>query len=345
MDKLEHYLDQVCRGIAGPRSLRQHIRQELREHLMDAVSEHENAGVTHEAAIDRALEEFGGPDEVRRELEATHGHRLMTVVVDKAMQWKEKTMKAKWLWTTWVHLALGVVIGLGALFVYMFQTFFAPRIEYLAHERWLTVEGPDAAGISKVLLPFIGGIANIRDNWVWWVIPLLVAWCLFEWRARTENKSLIRLSAMSFVAAVLTAVVCLLSLSVTATLNMGLYNVHRRNPEPDVRTAITELEATLPSLETALAAKNWPAVESSMRKVAQPLWRLNGVGASASVLVSMRESEAVTAVRTQLAKASRAAAENQLAAYNHDESAIEDTVRQARGVLEYVRPTTAPIRQ
>ena len=34
MDKLDHYLDQVCRGIGGPRSLRQHVRQELREHLL-----------------------------------------------------------------------------------------------------------------------------------------------------------------------------------------------------------------------------------------------------------------------------------------------------------------------
>ena len=39
MDQLERYLDQVCRGIGGPRSLRQHIRQELREHLLDAAAE------------------------------------------------------------------------------------------------------------------------------------------------------------------------------------------------------------------------------------------------------------------------------------------------------------------
>jgi hypothetical protein len=35
MKKLEQYLDQVCRRISGPRALRQHVRQELREHLLD----------------------------------------------------------------------------------------------------------------------------------------------------------------------------------------------------------------------------------------------------------------------------------------------------------------------
>ena len=87
MDKLEHYLDQVCRSIGGPRSLRQHIRQELREHLRDAVAEHRAAGLSEEEALARALADFGGPDQVRSELEATHGYRMMALVIDKAMQW------------------------------------------------------------------------------------------------------------------------------------------------------------------------------------------------------------------------------------------------------------------
>jgi hypothetical protein len=33
MDRLAQYLEQVCRRIGGPRSLRQHIREELREHV------------------------------------------------------------------------------------------------------------------------------------------------------------------------------------------------------------------------------------------------------------------------------------------------------------------------
>src|SRR5205823_4108950 len=108
MDKLEQYLDRVCRSIGGPRSLRQHVRQELREHLRDAVAEHRAAGLSEEEALDRALADFGGPEEVRSELEATHGHRLLPVVIDKAMQWKERTMKAKWLWTTWSYLVAAV---------------------------------------------------------------------------------------------------------------------------------------------------------------------------------------------------------------------------------------------
>jgi hypothetical protein len=87
MDKLEQYLDRVCRSIGGPRPLRQHVRQELREHLLDAVARHRQAGLSEADALERALEEFGKPEEVRSELEAAHGQRMMAVVIDRAMQW------------------------------------------------------------------------------------------------------------------------------------------------------------------------------------------------------------------------------------------------------------------
>ena len=104
MDKLENYLDQVCRGIAGPRALRQHVRQELREHLLDAAGEYQGRGMPPDEAMERAIDDFGGPEQVRRELEQAHGQRFLAVVIDKAMQWKERTMKAKWVWSTWAYL-------------------------------------------------------------------------------------------------------------------------------------------------------------------------------------------------------------------------------------------------
>src|SRR5579872_6080605 len=103
MDKLEQYLDQVCRSMGGPKALRQHVRQELREHLLDAAGQHQAAGLSEAEALDRAIADFGGPDEVRAGLEETHGHRLLPVLIDKAMSWKERTMRAKWLWMTWAH--------------------------------------------------------------------------------------------------------------------------------------------------------------------------------------------------------------------------------------------------
>ena len=73
---------------------RQHIRQELREHLRDAAAEHKSRRAVGRGSPLRALADFGGPELVRSEFEATYGHRLLPVLIDRAMQWKEKTMRA-----------------------------------------------------------------------------------------------------------------------------------------------------------------------------------------------------------------------------------------------------------
>ena len=64
---------------------------------------------------------------MRAELEATHGHRWMTVVIDQAMAWKERTMRARWLWTTWAHAGLLLTIAVELLTVAGVVIFLLPK--------------------------------------------------------------------------------------------------------------------------------------------------------------------------------------------------------------------------
>ncbi len=203
MDKLESYLDQVCRSMGGPKSLRQHVRQELREHLLDAAAQHQAAGLAPEAALDRAVADFGGPDEVRAGLEETHGHRLLPVLIDKAIQWKERTMRAKWLWMTWAHLVLALLIILEVLWIAFANVFLVPKFQKLMHVGIIDsgiLETSGAAWMASFLnrLQYVGGHFT---GWLLLLAALLVG--LFEWRVRSENKSFIRLSAWGTIAVVL----------------------------------------------------------------------------------------------------------------------------------------------
>jgi hypothetical protein len=187
MDKLERYLDRVCRGIGGPRDMRQHLRQELREHLLDAAAKYKAAGLPEDRALEQALADFGQPEEVRSGLEEAHGQRLMGVVIDKALDWKEKTMRAKWLWSTWAHVALGVVIVLEVLFLTGAEVFLIPKVRVI-----LQNIGADPPYFARNA--FIG-LNWLADNVTWFLLLAAAVWALFEWRVRSENKPLIRLSA------------------------------------------------------------------------------------------------------------------------------------------------------
>src|ERR1700722_6258166 len=209
MDKLEQYLDRVCRSVGGPRSLRQHIRQELREHLLDAVAQHRSGGLSEDAALEKALEEFGEPEDVRSELEATHGHRMMAVVIDKAMQWQEATMKAKWLWMTWAFLAVALVIALEVLFIACAVIFILPMFEKLMHDRLIDPAGLQERGMSGMPAFLIGLQGAFRKYTMWLFLLAVPACALFEWRVRSENKPFVRLSAMGPLAGGLMVGVCL----------------------------------------------------------------------------------------------------------------------------------------
>ena len=208
MDKLEQYLDQVCRCLGGPRAMRRHVRQELREHLLDAAAEHRAAGMTKEAALAKALEEFGRPAEVRSELEATHGQRVTAVVIEKAIEWKEMTMKATWLWTTWAHLALAIVIALEIAWIGFAVVFLIPKFQKLLADGFINatlIQQSDVSGMPG----FLNRISDVTGHYTTWMVLLAaVAWGVFEWRVRSENKSFMRLSALG------TAAVALMGLAV-----------------------------------------------------------------------------------------------------------------------------------
>jgi|SRR5947209_9203292 len=223
MDKLERYLDRVCRGIGGPREMRQHIRQELREHLLDAADRHKAAGLPEDRALEQAIADFGQPDEVRSGLEETHGHRLLGVVIYKALDWKEKTMRAKWLWTTWAHVAVIAVLALEVTWIAFARVILMPKFQKLVQDGAV-----DATTRSDPTVQWLIGFMN-RLAWAGdllgtgWALLLIVAiWAAFEWQVRSENKAMIRLSALGTAATGLAAVGIVFAGAIVIPLLLGV---------------------------------------------------------------------------------------------------------------------------
>ena len=269
MDKLEQYLDQVCHGIGGPRSLRQHIRQELREHLRDAAAEHKAAGLSETEALDRALADFGGPDLVRSELEATHGRRLLPVVIDKAMQWQEKTMRAKWLWATWAYLAVAGVIALDLLFIAFAVRAQLPKLHLLTASGWLQYD--DIPGVVW-LVSFLHRVESAWEHLSLWILIAAAAWGIFEWRVRSENKPMMRLAAWGSVAVALTLVMILSASALVIPFVVGIPN--RSVGRPFAVDQIKSVERSIAAIEKASEKKDWAAMKPQADAASQAINRL-----------------------------------------------------------------------
>ena len=220
MDNIDRYVDEVCRRVGGPRAMRAHLRQELREHLLDAVDRLRAGGMSPQEAEAKALEDFGLAAEVRGGLEEAHGQRLLPVIVEKAMQWKETTMKARWLWMTSAHVMLATVLVLELTFVYGIMIFIMPKFREMEHKGWIAPHGPGDAGLMTWSASVLGNLTAFCAAGWWILLAVAAAWAAYEWRVRSENKAWMRLSFMGagsialFVVAAIEAMAMILPLIV-----------------------------------------------------------------------------------------------------------------------------------
>jgi hypothetical protein len=334
MDKLEQYLDQVCRGLGGPRAMRQHVRQELREHLLDAAAEHKAAGMPEEQALARALEDFGGTEQVRAELEATHGYRLMPLVIDKAIEWKERTMKAKWLWTSWAYLALVGVIVLEVLWITFANVYLVPRFQKLMQDGLIDPRALEESGMSWMAasledMSVVGGYTTLL------LIGAAAAWGLFELRVRSENKPLMRFSTLGTVAVGLTLLSILMGAALVIPYQMTA-PATARLVRPFALRQINTINVSVSEMEQALAKNDWQGVQDKALRAAEAAQRLGTTRLIAHTLTARQERPAVEHLRGYLVSANKSLLQARRASQDRDAEGL-------KAALENFRQNFAPV--
>ena len=327
MDNLEHYLDQVCRSVGGSKSLRQHIRQELREHLRDAAAEHRAAGLSEAEALARALADFGGPEQVRSELEATHGHRLMAVVVDKAMQWKETTMKAKWLWTTWATLTTAAVVALELFFSWFVVRFELPKMQKLRVDGILHLYGEAHDSTVSWMFSFLDDL-----QWTWntlslWILLVLAAlWGLFEWRVRSENKSFMRLAALGTLALGMTVATVITAGSMELPFFVQLPAMGQLSTSAAIRRMAT-IDTSVGALEEAADKKDWFSAEENANRASQAIGSLSTAAGMLTGMTPANEQQTVDKFRVRLKEANESLGRAQEAIRDKDTERLQTALR------------------
>jgi hypothetical protein len=301
MDKLERYLDEVCHSIGGPRSLRQHLRRELEEHLRDAVARHRSTGLSDDEALERALVEFGDPGELRGELVAMHGQRMISVLIDKALQWKEKTMRAKWLWMSWAHLALVLVIAVEVALIAFVVMFIAPKFEQVLHDGLLDpkVQSEPAFAWMMSFLDCVWDTAERHAT----ILAIVVAagWALFEWRVHSDNKSFIRLSGLGTAALGLAFIVAPMAASLLVVFCLGLPEAGRVAGRFAIEQT-SKIEASLDRLDEALSKSDWDAMQKHAEGASEAIKELAGARSALAALTPRRGKPTTDEVLEQLGK-------------------------------------------
>ena len=148
MDDVKRFLDQACCGVGGSHELRRHLRKELQEHLTAEIERNVAAGMDQAEATQRALEEFGDPVMIREGLQSVHGRRLLSLLIEKSMIWKVRTMKTGWKWSFVACVALVLTIAIEVFLSVAPLMYIFPVIKDLHH----TLGTPMFAYLEAVLV-------------------------------------------------------------------------------------------------------------------------------------------------------------------------------------------------
>ena len=199
--------------------LRRELAEELRAHLLESVQAHVEAGMSEEEAVSRALAEFGPADAVRGELKTAYGGNLLTLLVQRAMDWRERTMKTEWKWRLVAQTALVMALAVGYFALMGWVVFVVPLLA--------AGYGEPSASLTQfgVLGPVVLNFSRFLGR-TWWVWPALLAagWGVFECRCAGENKGVIRLAGGAVACLALVVVAAMFS---TATMVMCINRTMR----------------------------------------------------------------------------------------------------------------------
>ncbi len=288
-NEIERFLDQACCGVGGSPELRRHLREELREHLTEEIERNVAGGLNREEAVHRAIEEFGDPVILRDGLQAVHGRRLMTLLIEKSMAWRETTMKTGWKWSFVAQATLLLTVIAEVFFAAAAVVYVLPGLS-----RWHRDLGtPTIAG-----LPTIEWLAHaMYMDWLWIPCLLLVlaGWGLFEWKCRGENKLVLRLAGLSMVSLAMFLVLAAVCVPIVIDLAMLprqidelRVNLSPQQAERVVVPRIGDGDDAFEDLRAAISRADWSAADLAAKQLSDAYSSL--ADASAGVILLAGET-------------------------------------------------------
>jgi len=269
---------------------------------------------------------------MRSELVAAHGERIMAVVINKAIEWKELTMRAKWLWTSWIYTGLALVIVLEVMFITCTMLFIVPKFKQLVRDGLLDLEVQNE--LVSWMIAFLNNLSSMTGSYTTLLVVLAVlAWGLFEWRVRGENKSFMRMSALGTAAVGLMLVVWLTAASLLILFCLGVPATGKL-ARSFALDRVSQLDSSVKALEQTLGNENWDAVQRHSAQAAEALSELTIPASALPALATRNGLPTVEELRAHAKRAAEVLSKVQQASGAHNAPKLEASVRELRTSID-----------
>ncbi len=129
-----------------------------------------------------------------------------------------------------------------------------------------------------------------------------LAWGLFEWRVRSDNKSLMRMSALGTAAVGLLVVSVLTAVSLVIPFMLALPQIAVLS-RPWALEKLATVDTSVAALEQAHAKKDWEGMQEHIDRASMAMDTLAGVQGSATILTRENDATKVHELQAHLVAA------------------------------------------
>lgn len=159
----------------------------------------------------------------------------------------------------WAHFVLGLMIAGEAAFIFLGMWFVVPACKRIVF--YADTDGHGLYSFMPGAKDFLGLLHLAVYHPAWWVSAFAIAWVLFEWRVKDENKRWLRFSLMVSLALLLFAVIAMFTTLMVIPTIRAAERLNARHPEAVVSSRMATLDRLVGQLEQALVNRDLPAAD------------------------------------------------------------------------------------
>jgi hypothetical protein len=212
-------------------------------------------------------------------------------------------MKARWLWESWALLAVAGIVAMEAFAILFGRMFLIPKLQYFSRQDWMRGGDSTAAACLSWASAFLRSLGEVCDHTILTILAFAGLWGLFEWRVRSENKSLMRLAGFGTLALALMVILVLTSAALIVSMQLAIPGIVTRPPEQVVQQQVSKIDDAVGALEQSVAKRRWPAAGQEVGRASREMNKLASLGAAAPALSALHDQAKINEFRARLTAA------------------------------------------
>ncbi|MCA9439232.1 MAG: hypothetical protein KC964_00380 [Candidatus Omnitrophica bacterium] len=231
---------------------------------------------------------------VREGLQAVYGQRLISILVERAMEWKVSTLMSEWKWRFVALTALVATIFVQFFLLAFFIGWITPRLAGELEQQGLPL--PDPLFQTIVVADFL-----VRYQWAFLSLAFLAVF-LFERKHHGASKPSMRFAGGTILSLILMVVTSVVSVTHALSYAQVTGLLHVNHPEETVFSKFTEADEAFSKMQQAVEEQKGREARQEFNTFYDRMIEIRYEGSAIPTLMALNKRDEIKEARSTVAE-------------------------------------------